>query len=558
MLKRLFILVALVFISPPLLSDSTPNVPIEDPVYREIDKLMAVGLVKEVILSQRPWSRSEIARILARAIENRKEIPSEEARQTVWITIDRLLTKLQSRFRQELIDLGTLEGESPKIIIRPLETAQFDYTLLDSPSRLVPTSNGLGQIDATINPFVENQNGKHFVDGNSLRLETTHWVKLSKYFSLYAEPQVEALAPNTGSSDLNLLAQKLYGKVAYKNLELEVGRDELIWGQSPHGGLILSDNARPLDMLKAGTISPFYLPGFLKYVGPTTFQLFFADMGPEREFPHAILSGYRVSLLPVTFFEISLNHVVMMGGNGADDPTPMEAIGEYTGILSTATGNRHQGAFTNRLFSGEARVVIPPLRNSAFYVEAGFDDTNTEIDVLLQDDATYLTGFYIPRLSSSGSTDLRLEYRHIPALTYRHTQYLSGFTLNQKMLGANTGPDSDSATALLQIDLPDYYSYNLSVAYEWRDSDLFTTITEGSSILDILKRQDNPSEQRWRIQNNISKEIRNGLEAKIGFGYERVNDFGFVAGDDRNNLKLSFSLKLFPSLIQHSPSGRRR
>ncbi|MBI3540617.1 MAG: hypothetical protein HY073_00470, partial [Deltaproteobacteria bacterium] len=201
------------------------------------------------------------------------------------------------------------------------------------------------------------------MDGNTLGLETTHRAKLSKYFSLYARPRFEVLIPKDEINDVNIDAQQLYGKWAYKNFKIEVGRDSLIWGQGEYGGLILSNNARPMDMVSLGTDSPFILPWFLKYLGPTSFKVFFANLGSRSDFNNIILSGYKWSILPVSFFELGLNHVVMMGGDGTTGPGFFEAIGEFTGFLSAATGNKRiTNIFTNRLFSVEGRLTLPPLR----------------------------------------------------------------------------------------------------------------------------------------------------------------------------------------------------
>ncbi|MBI4373291.1 MAG: hypothetical protein HY542_00285 [Deltaproteobacteria bacterium] len=406
--RQLTLFLILLTLSGPLYGYSSPNLPVDDPVYRDIDKLIAAGLVKDVIYGQRPWSRREIARMIFVSSERRKNSPEEEEAKPVWRYVDQILARLKEEFHEELVDSGRLEGERKSSRIHPVEKADFDYTLLDSPFRTVPRDNGLADTDAQINPLTAYRGGRHYVDGSTLGLETTHTAKLSKYLSLYARPRLETSVPNTGAAEVNLLPQNLYAKTAYERFALQAGRDSLIWGQGEHGGLLLSDNARPLDMIKLGTDSPLSLPWILKYAGPTGFQIFFAAMGPERnDYPNAILSGYKLTLKPVAFFEIAVNHVVMMGGDGANDPGFWEALGEFTGAKGTFTGNKRQDAFTNRLFSIEGRWTLPFFRNSVFYAEVGFDDTYSTLKVLFEDNAMYLAGIYIPRLDASGRLDLR-------------------------------------------------------------------------------------------------------------------------------------------------------
>lgn len=534
-----------------LLAYSTTNVPVDDPAYRDIDKLIATGLVKEFIYGQRPWSRREFARMISVAMKKweAKDPPvtPDDQELSFRIAMDTILARLKGRFHEELIDNGTIEEKRESIRLHPLEEVRFDYILMDSPPRAVPVNNGIGRIDAVINPFIANREGRHFVDGNTLGLETTHRAKLSKFFSVYLRPRFEILVPNTGSSAVNPIVQQFYGKFAHRNFELEVGRDSLIWGQGEYGGLLLSNNARPLDLIKLGTVSPFYLPTFFKYLGATSFQLFFAMMGPERTLPHSILTGYKWTLQPFSWFEIGLNHVVMMGGDGVNGPSFWEAIGEFTGFLSAATSNKGGGAAsTNRLFSLEGRWTVPFLRNSIFYAEIGFDDTNSELDVLFEDNAMYYLGVYIPRLSDTGSVDLRLEYRHIPAISYRHTPYISGHTLNQKILADELGPDSDGVSLTLRADFYENFVLRSELTYERRDSDVFTGVTSGGDIVDIVKTQNNPAEHRWRVVNGLNWKARENIKVELNLGYERVENFNFNVGADIDNFLGSVVLRYYP------------
>ena len=51
----------------PLLSlagQATVTVPLQDPVYRDLDRLFASGLAETMLVGQRPYSRREIGRRL--------------------------------------------------------------------------------------------------------------------------------------------------------------------------------------------------------------------------------------------------------------------------------------------------------------------------------------------------------------------------------------------------------------------------------------------------------------------------------------------------------------
>jgi hypothetical protein len=537
-------------LSPGLWAYSTPNVPVDDPVYRDIDKLVAFGLVKDAIYGQRPWSRREIARMVAEAMDKSDRtapLTPDDRELSERIRRSEILDRLRDRFHTELAEAGAVPGESKNFRLNPLEEVRFDYTLLDSPYRSVPANNGLGAINGVINPLVAYREGRHYVDGNTLGVETTHTAKISPYLSLYARPRLEGLIPNTGNSDFNPLIQQAYAKFAYRSFEIEAGRDSLIWGQGEFGGLVFSNNARPLDLIKVGSGSPFFLPWVFKYLGPNSFQIFFADMGPEQALPHAILSGYKWTIKPVHFFEMGLNHLVMMGGRGANDPSFWEAIGEFSGVLSAATNNKRGGAaLTNRLFSLEGRATFPFLRNSVLYSEIAFDDTNSEIDVLFEDNASYYVGFFIPRLTNDGSLDLRLEYKHIPGVAYRHGRYISGYTLNKRLVGDELGPDSDGVSAKISADVGPHMILGAEIAYERRDSDLFSTASSGEDVVDIFKARDNPAEHRARLESSLVWQIRPELRAEFQFGFEYVANADFVRDANAENFMGSVSVAYRP------------
>jgi hypothetical protein len=106
-------------------------VPIEDPVYRDIDQLVAAGLIKDAIYGQRPWSRSEIARMIAQArrrYPDKGGIASDERNMATAIMAEYTIEQLEREYRDELA------GNKPARI-HWLEEASAEAAYLDSPYR---------------------------------------------------------------------------------------------------------------------------------------------------------------------------------------------------------------------------------------------------------------------------------------------------------------------------------------------------------------------------------------------------------------------------------------
>ena len=303
---------------------SSPNVPIDDPVYRDIDQLVAAGLIKDAIYGQRPWSRNEIARMIAQArrrYDDKGGIASDERHMATAIMAEYTIEQLENEYRDEL-------AGNKSVRFHWLEEASAEAAYLDSPYRAVPENNGLGAIKAVINPLVAYREGRHYADGGTFALESVHWAS-SQYFSIYAQPRFEGLIPGEGSSHADVRAQRLYGKFTLGNLEMEVGRDSLIWGSGEHGGVLASNNARNLDMVKISNDSPFVHPWIFKYLGPSKYTFFVADLGSSYVYSDAYLYGFAASFKPASFLEIGIEHQITVGGKGAPEVSFGDLVKEF-------------------------------------------------------------------------------------------------------------------------------------------------------------------------------------------------------------------------------------
>lgn len=537
---KLCLFLLLLCVGIPLWGSSTPNVPIDDPAYRDIDKLVALGLVKDAIYGQRPWSRREFARMVANAENHLQEIPvplaPDDREISPRIAAFEILERLKSRFHEELTDAGTTSGEQKTFRLHPLEKVRFDYTILDSPSRPFSINNGLGNLNAASNPLTAYSEGRHYVDGNTLGLETTHAAKLTPYLSLYARPRFEILFPSNGSTEFNPLFQQVYAKFAYRNFELEVGRDSLIWGQGEFGGLMFSNNARPLDMIKMTSSAPFFHPWIFRYLGPSKYTFFIANLGPEADFPYAFLFGIRASARPVSFLELGFNHTIIMGGDGAPAIKWFDPISEF--FFVRRGGVRGQGSqLADHRFGIDWRLRIPWMRNSEWYFEALWDDFGREtISANITEQMGFTSGFYIPRMTPDGWADLRLEYSHIPPVFYRHGTWRSGYSLNRNLLGLDGGPDNDEIDLRLGFNLDRNHRLRFDFIYRNTDNDTYTQSLSSNGAPDrVVKIADGPTEHRFQAQTRWSWDITENFGLEIGIGYERALNFNFSKPDDRNN-----------------------
>ncbi len=531
----------LIGLSPPLLARSSINIPVSDPIYRDLDRLMGAGLIKSYLYGQRPYTQEEIVRMLHEAQEQLEKEKNSSI--TLDASIDFFLD-LEDVINHRLQQYDSSD-QKKDFVIAPLESLTFETTLLDSPIRQVPPSNGVGSINAFINPLVNYQNGRHYVDGSVVALETRHWAQLTPYFSLFAHPRFATLIPNTGPAKAEAIAQELYGKFGIGNFELQVGRDQIVWGQSPQGTFLFSTNARPLDMIKITNPHPFRFPWIFQHLGNFKGTFFLANLGPERFHKNDFLTGLKLSLQPHPLLELGLSTFFDTGGQGSPNISLKDGIHEFFGFIPFAgISDADLPGLANRISGIEGSLRIPPLRNLQLYLEMYIDDkSDTSFKAMFVDGNAYLAGFYLPRVFNNGLLDLRFEVKRTPAIFYRHSDFPDGHTLNGLLLGDPLGPDARGFEVTSNIFISPKTTVTFNMDVEFRDSNIDTRLAETQIITDL------PRERRFRSIAAWQREWNDHWDSSLKLGYERASTFNFEPGRNLNNFLGQFLLTYhFPTL----------
>ncbi|MCP5468658.1 MAG: hypothetical protein H7A32_05255 [Deltaproteobacteria bacterium] len=542
--SMLFTLFLVLVVARPIASFAQVSVNVEqdEPVYRDLEKLIAHGLIKKVIVGQKPYSRREIARMLAEALYYFQEEKAQYS-ETSSDYIEGILKKLQQEYREELIQLGALKGKSQFFSLHALPSVELDYLGTISPSRTIP-NNGIGSIDAQINPLLNNRQGRRLVDGQNLGLETEHWFRLSNHFAVLAQPRLQlAFLRDSDQGDHGVYLENLYGKFYVKNFEIQIGRDQLFWGQGQDAGLLLSNNSRSLDMIKISNDEPFFFPWVFRYMGANKFSFFYADLGPERVYPNPYFVGYKWSLQPLSFFEIGAAVITLGGGEGG----PEASLGERVRDVLPFLGSGSSVQISDKMAGVDWRFRIPPARGLEIYGEFIFDDWHNPFKKTKQffwEDAGYVFGLYAPRLDKAGNVDLRLEYHRTGRRHYQHGQFLSGWTLNQNIMGDPLGPNAQGFYVNLRWDSTKHDLFTFAAAYESRSNDLFVGVAEPEFHFEKL--EDRTDERRYRGSFHWQHEVIDfPLRLWTQFSYERVSNFNFVSGQDRNNFLAQVGFKFY-------------
>ncbi len=516
-----------------LYAKSTVNVLPTSSSYRSVDKLVAAGWVNGIIVGQKPWTRQEFARI---AIEGAKNIQNRAQVTEVAPWILNALSDLQAEFSVEIAE--STDASRSAIETQPLGEFGFRFAWMDSPYRPLPLDNGLGGTDSLINPLSSYREGHFLNHGLNIQAESTHWVNFGDVLSAYAEPYFQLPAANPFRVQDNLTMNRLYATYQFQNLNIEIGRDSIVWGPEEYGGLIASTNPRPFNLIKLSNDAPFDL----WFLGPARLVVFAGELGPDQlYFPHSMLFGYGISVKPFSVLELALFHDITMFGEGAPstqwyDPV-LEALFLRRNQLSVADKNvivaKHRGGF-------QIDLQIPQLRNSHIYFENCWGDFG--VDSFAADFSyrfSFTLGIYIPLLEEDGSSDLRLAYTYLGPLLYRNSVFVSAGSIDQSVVGFAAGSDVYDLSAVFRKD------FSSGLHFEFRPSyDLLYGNTYDQYEEDRVKVVEYFSiERRLRLIARLSRHLAPHLDIGVNLGTEWVKNFDFVEAQDRTNLLTELTLK---------------
>ena len=421
-------------------AQESTTLPIDHEAYEVIERLKSRGLFRPLLFNAKPLNRYSIAHPLVDLLAS---INQEEFPEAVFEPgAQEDLLKLLIEFQEEVDDL---EGTAPQRF--------FSYRLAD------PLSIEFGYASFSKNGLRlrENHRGDFFREGFNQQIKIRSWGVLGKHLSWFVVPKVTS---NQDGSVLEIEEGLL--KFAFKNFEMGVGRESLWWGPGYNGALLLSNNAPPMNLIRAGSRLPFHLPGFLDPLGIWQLTGFLARLERDRDVPHPLLLGVRIGYSPTSFLEIGLNRMTMWEGEGRPGLSFVDFLELYF-----SDPNRAGEFEVNELASLDVKIRLPSIpwiQGGSFYGEVGGED---EAD-FFPADIGFLAGIYLTGLFNQATFDFRAEYanNHVPGspgVWYNHFIYTSGYTHKGLVLGHTMGSDAES----IFIQLSKEWVENLSLIFSF-------------------------------------------------------------------------------------------
>jgi len=447
----------------------SPYVPLDSWVYPAFNRLMGLGLVDSGFAGQRPWTRSECARLLGEA-ESKLQSGGDE-RSEAGLTV----AALQKEFRTELegspgANVSTFRLESiysrvENISGMPLQDGyHFGQTQINDFGR--PYGEGWNSVTglssyATSGPWVV------YVRGELQTAPGTPTLPLSVR-QVIASADSLPLPPGTRTDSVNQFSLlDSYVGLNLRNWQLSFGKQSLWWGPGDGGPMMFSDNAAPITMFRINRVTPLKLPGIFGFLGPMRAEFFLGQLsGYEFIFspnglvgqygqslnPQPTIHGERFSFKPTRNFEFGFSVTAVYGGPGY----PLTVHTLLNSVFNTGN-TRYLGAPNkpgDRRSGLDFSYRLPGLRRWLTFYGDGFTEDEYS-PIAYSDRSAWHAGLYLSQFPAIHKLDLRVEgvYTDIPYPTYgpgtfySNTTYRSGYRNDGNLIGSWIGRQGQGAQA---------------------------------------------------------------------------------------------------------------
>jgi len=494
-----------------------------DPVYRDLDRLAALGMLDSVVMGHRPYSRREIARIARIALERYRQraATSDAGLEPVALGA---LRSISSRFA---------EDGAPGPVV-----AAFDGGSLSYVGSSVERRSLVGEgrdIEATIGAFDQRRLGQPEVQGHGTSLEAAQRVEPWPWLAVSARERVELRVsrdPGRSAPRGELLVASVRARA--RNVAVTVGRSPLAWSQESDVGLIFAPNAPPLDMISVAGDRPFLLPGVLRRAGPMQATLLVADLGASRVRSHSRLLAYKVSLAPGNGLEIGGSFTNRFGGAGARPASIGDRLIDFLPFIDIF--RRHNYTDTTRTLEVESdkmlgldgRVRLPRrLGGVVLSGELVVDDFDVNrLPTLLTWDGSQSLRVTVPRLARDDIA-LHLTAMHTGTRAYSHLQLSAGHATRGRLLGDELGPDAKAFGAAV-VWMPDAgTSLSLGGRSATHSKAEYTYVTDGNFFA-LRRVTDASNEVRDRIVGTLRTQRSRGVTLEMLLGAVRTRNHAFT------------------------------
>lgn len=521
-------------------------IPLDSWIYPAFDRIAALGYLPDGTAMVRPWTRLEAGRLVAEAHEHYFEMDNEG---------ESLLASLDNEFSREALVIDGAKNEDSQV-----ESLYARYTGING----TPLRDGFNfsqtLVDDFGRPYGKGLNG---ISGVAARVDAGPVAFYFRGEYQYASALPVQMYTPTVQAALAFADQipfgwdlrfantnrvrpvEAYATLGVHNWQFTAGQQALWWGPDRSTSLLLSTNAAPLPMLKVDRVSPGFMPGPLRLLGPVRLDFFLArqggihyvTLGPtfvpygtssKALTPPPYLWGVHVTIKPTQNIEIGFAHTVIFAGYGR----PL-TFGTFLHSFSIF-GNAQAVDPGKRVTEINLNYHLPWFRRAIQVYSEGmaWDDP---IEGKFVARYAWDPGVYLSELPRLHKLDARFEavYTDLPkeyfqGYFYANTHYPQGYTNYGQILGSWVGRQGIGGQA----------SSNYWVSPQKKVGVFYRKMVSDVSLFGGGSNSDYGVTASWRLRPQI--------ELSALAQYERWK-FPFLEQDSRSNFTSSFEFRFFPA-----------
>lgn len=485
--KWLFLIIIFLYEYSSLWAQS-PDLDYNHWIYDFVAKMEARGLFQKFDAGMKPYSRNEIGKLLMQIDQKAAEKPDLLSR------VERgLLEQFKGEFYDELveknIEIQSRYHERHAINWREGENRLYlDFCFREKLNLLAgdqyPESDY--PTEMTLGGILRGDLGKNFsffVDVQN-RMRSTEDSLKEQFDPSQGQPVV-----TTGSHAFSDQAVA-YFKWQLPWFTLKFGRDFLCWGPGYRGGLTISQNNPPFDMILLQT-------RFNRF----NFQYFHGFL--NSKFENKYLVGHRVELKAANWLYLSGTETVVYGNRGVE-------LQYLNPLMPYHVAEHHLGDKDNNMMSFD--ISAYPFKNHKYYTEILLDDFTSSENwfTYIGNKFAFLIGGYWVMPFGIDDLDLRLEYSRVEPFVYTHYDSVNNYINYDQIIGYWTGPNSDNL--FLETNYWIYKDVHLKFSWErvrrgWGDVYIFPTKGDGTRKYFLKGTVEKQHIWSFQIKDQLFKDV---------------------------------------------------
>jgi len=437
------------------------NIPLDSYIYTYLDKLDGLGYLPVVQTGTKPYTRMQAAGWVREMQQQAVAEPLPEYAQKM---LDELITDLGP-------ELAALDGAAGNNRLHLRELA-WENTYYDG-----PTLKQNNKTKSTYKPLNINNNGYRLADDLNSILNLQIEGAWNDRLVFSATPRLSY----DRTEDVSANLEAGYLKTRLSNLQIQLGKDPIWWGQGERGSLALSNNMEPLTALKLSNLEPLSLPGWFKYLGPANATFFYSKLSDDRtDVKQPAFVGLRTDFTPGSNFTFAAGLTSFLGGEGHEF-----GWDDLWDFLTQKNADNSADEKWNTIAGFDFRWRLPQLNGLQIYGEFYGEDQAGSFPPLPSRNAG-LFGVYLPRLTADGAWDLQLEAARTTRYWYSHWLYKEGYTHEGDIIGDAMGHNAKRYYAQLSHYLAggtrlglhgEYVSLDQAATYPQEVSSLWLSYT---------------------------------------------------------------------------------